>query len=161
LYIEEPITQRKANLCQLVTFGLMDPVSIRPEVIEIADENFISAWKEKEFLEALDGPRKGCLLAKTGTQIAGFLVYSLVNWDLEIKYMAVGVNFQRKYIGTQLINFLKTKLLHERIQKLTLLVEETDEIATLFLRTLEFKAKLKKNAFRDRLRDGYVFSFTN
>ena len=137
----------------------MGPGSVKPEVLEIADENFVKAWTTSEFEEALNEPTKGCLLAKIDDRIVGFLVYELKDLDLEIRYFAVAVSFQRQYVGTQIVSFLKKKLSPERLERLLITIDETDEISLKFFKSVGFKATLKKRAFSHLGRDGYQFSY--
>lgn len=85
----------------------------------------------------------------------GFCVYSLEEKECyEVKHMAVDRNFRRLGIGTSLINRMKDKL-NDRRYILSYSVPEENLGFQLFLKKMDFKAKLIRHGSVDFLRFQY------
>lgn len=87
--------------------------------------------------------------------IQGFIIYRLSKKSIEIMKLVVDPNFQRKGIGSEIINRIKEKLLHRRTS-LIVEVSETDIGAQIFLAKNGLKIV---DRYQDIWDDGEIYKF--
>ena len=88
-------------------------------------------WVEEEFLGALR--QRNCIgmVAELDEKVVGYFVYQLYKNRIEILNFAVDVEHRKRGIGQRMIDKLKSKLHHQRRNKIIIDVPE-DQIETLY-----------------------------
>ena len=97
-------------------------------------------WNREDFIQRLRCRRIIGLVLEYKDEVIGFIVYELQKPYLNILRLAVDQEAQRMGFGTDLINRLKSKLSHERRNRLSIYVEDTNLATQLFLRSNGFLA---------------------
>ncbi len=131
-----------------------------PEVLDIEGEGFEFPWSEEDFVRCLR--QRNCIgmVAEHDDRVVGFMIYELHKTRLHILNFAVGENWRRRGIGTQMSAKLVGKLSQQRRSRVTLEVRETNLAAQLFFRNQGFKAVSVLRAFyEDTPEDAYVMQF--
>lgn len=133
------------------------------DVLAIERDCFPFPWTEDDFIKSLRCRHVVGITAKNefGRNI-GYAVYELRTSKIELMNLAVDRICQRRRIGTQLINYLKRKLIDRR-PRITAEVIDTNLPAHLFFRANSFKAvRVNRDAFTDEnddKRDSYSMSY--
>ncbi len=112
-------------------------------------------WRSEDLAASLRYRDSIGLVYEVDHFIQGFIVYRLFKNSIEIMKLVVDPNFQRKGIGSEIINRIKEKLLHRRTS-LIVQVSETDIGAQIFLAKNGFKAVDK---YQDIWDDGEIYKF--
>ena len=112
-----------------------------PEVLNIERSCFEFPWVEGYFVECLR--QRNCIgmVAEHSERAVGFMVYELHKTRLHILNFAVAPHLHGKYIGSQMVAKLISKLSRERRRQITAEVPETKLPALCFFRHHGFKAK--------------------
>jgi ribosomal-protein-alanine N-acetyltransferase len=130
------------------------------EVLAIETENFEFAWSEDDFIRCLR--QRNCIgmVAEHNDQVLGFMIYELHKTRLHVLNFAVAAPWQRRGIGTQMVNKLIGKLSDQRRTRITLEVRETNLAAQLFFRAQGFRAvNVLRNFYEDTPEDAYVMQY--
>ena len=143
------------------------PVHIRwmirrdmPEVLTIEASAFEFPWSEEDFVRCLR--QRNCIgmVAEHNERVVGFMIYELHKNRLHILNFAVGQQFRRKGIGTQMIRKLIGKLSPQRRSRIMLEVRETNLSAQLFFRDIGFRAiSLLRDFYEDTTEDAYLMQY--
>jgi len=88
--------------------------------------------------------------------IKGFMVYRLSKKSISITKLVVDTEFQRKGVGSEMINKLKEKLSKQMRTSLFVEVSETDIVAQIFLAKNGFKIV---DRYQDIWDDGEIYKF--
>lgn len=131
-----------------------------PAVLAIENECFEYPWQDEDFIRCLR--QRNCIgmVAEAKGQIVGFMVYELHKHRLHVLNFAVAPRFQRREVGTQLLDKLKGKLSRDRRDRILLEVGETNIDAQLFLRASGFRAvSILRDYYEDTSDDAYLFQF--
>jgi len=108
-------------------------------VVAIEKDVFDYPWSQQEFLIALR--QRNCIgmIAERNDEVVGYMVYELHKTRIELLNFAVRSRSQRLGVGSALIEKLKSKLAHERRNKISLELRERNLDGQLFLRQVGFK----------------------
>jgi [ribosomal protein S18]-alanine N-acetyltransferase len=130
------------------------------EVLRTEHASFDYAWTEDDFLRCLR--QRNCIgmVAEWGERVVGFMIYELHRTKLHVLNFAVDPRMRREGIGRQMITKLVGKLSSHRRTKITLAVRESNLIAQLFFRSVEFKAvRVLRGYYEDSGEDAYLMQF--
>ena len=128
-----------------------------PEVLNIERKSFEFTWSEDDFIRCLR--QRNCIgmVAEEEDKVIGFMIYELHKDCLHIINFAVHPKHRRKRVGFGMIAKLKSKLSHERRNKILLEVRETNLEAQLFFKQMRFIAtKVLRDNYEDITEDAYL-----
>ena len=107
-----------------------------------------------------DLPGGGDRLDRYDEHVVGFMIYELHKSRLHILNFAVHPDCRRQDVGGQMIAKLVSKLSHQRRNRITLEVRETNLEAQLFFRDHNFLATLVlHNFYDDTPEDAYLMEY--
>lgn len=136
------------------------------EVLAIENLCFEYPWSEKHFIEDVLRRRDVIgMVAEHGhgesMQVSGFVVYALAKKYLEVLNFAVHPELQRRGVGRQMIDKLKSKLSPQRRTRLVCDVSEWNTAAQLFFKAMGFRcvSVLWNYYDLDEETDAYHFRF--
>ncbi len=130
------------------------------EVLNTEQESFEFPWIEEDFIRCLR--QRNCIgmVAESGEEVVGFMIYELHKTKLHILNFAVHREFRRQGVGQQMVDKLTSKLSSQRRTKLTLEVRETNLPAQLFFREAGFLAsEVLRDYYDDSTEDAYVMQY--
>lgn len=134
------------------------------DVLSIERSSFSDPWTEKEFINVLG--KRDCvghiaeILYGNRKQTVGFVVYYLAKTEIEIASVAVAVEFRRRGFGRQIVEWIKSKLSHDRRPRMFSIVRESNLAAHLFFKSCGLRAvKVEKAPFSNNEEDGYKFVY--
>ncbi len=135
-----------------------------PEVINIENKCFKEfPWSEEDFL-GISRMRNSIGMVcedKASEKILGFIIYELDKESMTIKSMAVDPEFQRKKIGSTIIEKMKDKMSSQRRTLLNALVAESNLTAQLFFSKNGFQCKkIVRQPYDVTDEDGYLMKFS-
>ena len=131
-----------------------------PEVLHSEQLSFEFAWTEEDFLRCLR--QRNCIgmVAEQGEKVVGFMIYELHKNKLHVLNFAVHPSWRRCGVGFQMITKLVTKLSSHRRTRITLEVRESNLVAQLFFRKMEFKAmRVMRNFYEDSGEDAFLMEY--
>jgi ribosomal-protein-alanine N-acetyltransferase len=131
-----------------------------PEVLQIEQASFSTAWTDEDFLSCLR--QRNCIgmVAEHHHQIVGFMIYELHKSKLHILNFAVMQDYRRMGVGTQMILRLIDKLSQQRRNEILLDLRESNLDAQLFFRTQGFRAiRIVRSHYDDTDEDAYIMQF--
>lgn len=118
------------------------------KICEIEKENFSIPWSEKSFMESMMREDTVFLTAVCGGEIAGYLGCYCIDGAGEITNVAVGRNFRRKGIASQLLERLFEEGARLGTMEYFLEVRESNEPAIALYRTKGFAGEgIRKNFY--------------
>lgn len=109
------------------------------EVLAIESESFRFPWGEDDFIRTLR-QRVIPMTAEHDGRVVGFMIYELHGKEIHVLNFAVGREFRRRSVGSQMVAKLFAKLSAQRRNRITLEVCETNLAAQLFFRENGFQA---------------------
>ena len=130
------------------------------EVLKIEANSFEFPWSEEDFIRCLR--QRNCIgmVAEHDEQVVGFMIYELHKSRLHILNFSVAEDYQRRAVGSQMINKLIGKLSPQRRTRIVLEVRETNLSAQLFFRENGFKAvSVLRDYYEDTPEDAYVMQY--
>ncbi|MBX3441318.1 MAG: ribosomal protein S18-alanine N-acetyltransferase [Planctomyces sp.] len=131
-----------------------------PEVLQIEQGSFSTAWTDEDFLSCLR--QRNCIgmVAEHNHQIVGFMIYELHKAKLHILNFAVAPEFRRMGVGGQMVLRLIDKLSQQRRNEILLDLRESNLDAQLFFRTQGFRAvKIVRCHYDDTEEDAYIMQY--
>jgi [ribosomal protein S18]-alanine N-acetyltransferase len=131
-----------------------------PSVLAIEEASFEFPWSEEEFIRCLR--QRNCIgmVAEQDDEVVGFMIYELHKNRLHLLNFSVAPKCRRSAIGTSMIQKLSSKLSHERRNRITLEVRETNLGAQLFFKHLGFRAiSVLRDFYEDTTEDAYLMQF--
>lgn len=130
------------------------------EVLSIESACFSDPWTKEDF-EKCEGPRISSMVAIYEGKVVGFMVYEVKERYILIKNFAVDPKMQRRGVGSQMTERLKSKLGFGKKTKIMLVVRETNLTAQLFFRSQGFLAVngVQRDYFEDG-EDAYLLEFS-
>jgi len=107
-------------------------------VVAIEKDLYDYPWSQQEFLIALR--QRNCIgmVAERNEEVVGYMVYELHKTRIELLNFAVRARSQRLGVGSALIEKLKSKLVYERRNKISLELRERNLDGQLFFRQAGF-----------------------
>lgn len=132
------------------------------EILAIERSSFEVPWDECDFVICLSQRNMIGIVAETGFQIRGFMVYELRKHELEIVNFAVHPEMRRQLIGTTMLCRLKEKLSIQHRRELVLKIRESNLPGQLFFSQAGFKAcgVLRQWYCDGQPEDAYVMRFS-
>lgn len=148
----------------------MEEINIRwmirrdmPSVIAIESRCFPDPWQEEDFLNLLRLRNVIGMVCEQADKIIGFIIYELNDNAMSIVTLAIDPDFQRKKIGTFIIDKIKQKLSIQRRTLINCLVRESDLSSQLFFSKNGFKCiEILKKPFEEGKaseEDGYHMQY--
>ncbi len=131
-----------------------------PAVLNIESQCFEFSWTEEDFIACLR--QRNCIgmVAEVDGNVVGFMIYELHKNRLHVLNFAVGSEYRRRGIGSQMVGKLLAKLSTERRNRVMLEVRETNLAAQLFFKSLEFKAvSVLREFYDDAEEDAYLMQY--
>lgn len=132
-----------------------------PEMLDIEQLCFEHAWTEEDFLCCLR--QRNCIgmVAEHKQRIVGLMIYELLKTELHVLNFAVHPSFQRRGVGTQMVDKLKAKLHQQRRDTIRVELRERNLPAQLFFRRQRFVAvDVLRNYYEDIGEDAYQMCFS-
>jgi [ribosomal protein S18]-alanine N-acetyltransferase len=130
------------------------------EVLRTEHDSFEYSWTEEDFLKCLR--QRNCIgmVAEHEERVVGFMIYELHKSKLHVMNFAVHPDYRRTGIGAQMIAKLIGKLSSHRRTKITLAVRETNLVAQLFFKEVDFRAvKVMRKYYEDSGEDAFLMQF--
>lgn len=122
-------------------------------VVDIENLCFEFPWNWEDFRKTLRCNNTIGMVTELDETVIGYMVYELHPNRLHLMNLAVHPDFQRQGVGKAMIDWLKSKLNHERRNRITLHVRETNLSAQLFFRDMGFRATRVLRDFYDDVRE--------
>jgi len=98
-------------------------------VMLLEREIFSDPWTETAFYTAINNPLYESIVAKEGEQIVGYLIYSYIPPEGEIQRIAVRTGFQKRGIGTALMENIVLFSKEQEVTAITLEVRAGNRAA--------------------------------
>lgn len=111
-----------------------------PEVLQIEGHSFELPWTEEDFLCVLRQRDTIGMIAESGGETVGFMIYELHKDHLRILNFAVDQAFRRQGVGAAMVDRLKGKLSQTRRKRILFEVSEKSLDAQKFFRSQGFVA---------------------
>ncbi|MEO0097079.1 MAG: ribosomal protein S18-alanine N-acetyltransferase [candidate division WOR-3 bacterium] len=135
----------------------MDEIKVRwmrskdlEEVLRIEKENFKFPWKKSYFDYDLRRPNTYCLVAEIDNKVVGYLIAWEIVDELHLANISVDRNYQKKGVGTKLINEIIVIARLREIKKIYLETRVSNIGAQKFYQKLGFKySYLRKGYYND------------
>jgi len=131
-----------------------------PEILQIEQRAFEFPWCEYDFVRCLR--QRNCIgmVAERDERVLGFMVYELHRNRLMILNFAVHPNHRRQGVGSQMVEKLSNKLVHQKRTRILLQVRETNLAAQLFFRNCGFRAtSVLRDYYEDTTEDAYLMEY--
>lgn len=131
-----------------------------PEVLDIEDESFEFPWLEEDFIRCLR--QRNCIgmVAEHEDRVVGFMIYELYKNRIHVLNFAVGSEYRRRGVASQMVAKLIAKLSSQRRNRILLEVRETNLDAQLFFRESGFRAvSVLRSYYEDTPEDAYVMQY--
>jgi len=131
-----------------------------PEVLDIENRSFESAWTEEDFIRCLR--QRNCIgmVAEHNERVVGFMIYELHKNRLHILNFAVHSDFRRRGVATGMIRKLVGKLSPQRRNRILLAIRETNLTGQLFFRDVGFRAiSILRDLCLDSPEDSYLMQY--
>jgi [ribosomal protein S18]-alanine N-acetyltransferase len=132
-----------------------------PQVLAIEQSSFEFPWAEEDFFRCLR--QRNCIgmVAESGEELLGFMIYELHRNRLHLLNFAVAEEARRRGIGGQMLDKLINKLSNQRRNRIMLEVRETNLSAQLFFRQRGFKAiSVLRDFYDDTTEDAYLMQYS-
>lgn len=139
------------------TFNLSDMSA----AVLMEKNNFEFPWDEPDFKRVWKSTRTASIVAEIDKELVGYLFYDVAKTNYEIMSLNVKKEFQRKKIGSKLIDVLLTRLGQSYHKNHVLVsVRETNLSACQFFRSQGFQAfEIVKNAYQEVHDDAYRMKY--
>jgi ribosomal-protein-alanine N-acetyltransferase len=131
-----------------------------PEVLAIEEESFEFPWLEEDFIRCLR--QRNCIgmVAEYEDRVVGFMIYELHKNRIHVLNFAVGPEYRRRGVGSQMVAKLIAKLSAQRRNRIILEVRETNLPAQLFFRENDFRAiSVLRAYYEDTPEDAYLMQY--
>jgi [ribosomal protein S18]-alanine N-acetyltransferase len=132
-----------------------------PQVLAIEQGSFEFPWAEEDFFRCLR--QRNCIgmVAESGDEVLGFMIYELHRNRLHLLNFAVADESRRRGVGGQMLDKLINKLSSQRRSRIMLEVRETNLAAQLFFRQRGFKAiSVLRDFYDDTTEDAYLMQYS-
>lgn len=120
------------------------------EVLKIEKENFKFPWKKSYFEYDLKRPNTYCLVAEVNNKVVGYLIVWEIAEEFHLANISVDKDYQRKGIGTRLMNEMIGIAQLRDIKKIYLETRVSNISAQNFYRKFNFKySYIRKRYYSD------------
>ena len=131
-----------------------------PEVMAIERDSFEFPWIDTDFRRCLRQHNVVGMVAEIEDRVAGYMLYELHRFRLEVLTFAVGREWQRRGVGSQMVRFLVGKLCPQERRRIRLIVRETNLPAQRFFQRCGFLAvNVLRDYYEDKTEDAYVMQY--
>ena len=101
-------------------------------------------------------------VAETEEKIVGYLLAKAVIDEVDLWYIAVDPDYQHLGIGNQLMKKFIENMEDEKIQKITLEVRRSNQIAISLYKKYDFKEiSVRKNYYKNPTEDAVILQYVN
>lgn len=134
-----------------------------PAVLEIEGMVFQTPWTEDEFIQALR--QRNCIgmVAERDERVIGYMIYELHKTRLHVLNLAVAPAFQRRGVGSTMVNKLKAKLTPPDFNRRSRIILECSEAnldGLLFFKSQGFLAvSVLRDFYADTNYDAIVMQY--
>lgn len=110
-------------------------------VLRIEQESFELPWTEEQIIQELRAPNCIGMVAEAKDEsVVGYMLYELNKHYLRLMSLAVAPHCRRRYVGTRLVERLRSRLVtHPTQKRIVAGVFESNVAAQLFLRNCGFR----------------------
>lgn len=133
-----------------------------PDVLRIENLCFEFPWCHEDFMCCLRQRNSIAMVAvnRETHDVVGFMIYAVDKGRLDLLNIAVDPQFQRRGVGSRMIERLIDKLGQQRRTEISVTVRETNVDAQLFFREQGFRSiSTLRGYFEETDDDAYVFLF--
>jgi len=129
-----------------------------PQIIKIEHDCYTNPWSAESFRQLLrDHATFSTVAIRSGTLLAGYLVYSIVTDELHILNLAISTAFKRKGLATMMLLHLHQLALLHGCQKAFLEVRESNRAAqSLYNKFGYLPISKRKDYYEDNHEDAIV-----
>lgn len=92
----------------------------------------IQYWEEENYLMEIEGKWEYSIGCFINNEIIGFMICTLKNNDVHVNKMAIEDKYRGNNIGTNMINFLKKLCITNKISKITLYTNISNNLSKNF-----------------------------
>lgn len=129
-------------------------------VVLIEREQFPVPWPKEYFFAELDNPIASFLVAveETDGGIIGFMVFWMMDRDIELHQIAVSSGEKRRGVATKLLRFLLQSGRERRIESIHLEVRQSNAAAIRLYEKFGFrKSGQRKDYYQNPMEDACLF----
>lgn len=131
-------------------------------VLEIEQGSFDRPMIEADIIKLLRQSNTIGMVAEHNENVVGFVIYSLFKYSIAVERFAVHPKTRLRGVGSQIIDKIAAKLHHQRRNRMTMLVDETNLGGLHFLKKLGFVAeRLVRKPFEKSDMDGIDMHFVS
>jgi ribosomal-protein-alanine acetyltransferase len=130
-------------------------------VYNIEIEESSHPWKKSYFLAEISNDISYFFICRDleSGDIAGYIVFWIIEDTLEIHNLAVKEPFKRRGIATALLDFMVTRAQQEKVKEMFLEVRESNQNAVALYKKLGFKPKgRRKYYYNNPPEDALIYS---
>jgi len=117
------------------------------EVIDIERASFAYPWSTNFFLQELKVDCARSLLALAGEKPVGYVIYWMLQHEIDIHNLAVRPAYRRQGIGRALLEAVLEEARRQGADRVTLEVRKSNEAAQRLYQALGFAAKGVRTAY--------------
>lgn len=130
------------------------------DVLEIEKESFGLAWVHKDFMRCLRQGNYHAVVAEYNQRVVGFMVYEVVNDEIQLLNLTVHSGYRRLGVGSQLVTAMIERVYHASLLGIRIEVRETNLGAQLFFRSLGFLGTdVLREHFNNTSEDAFVMEY--
>ena len=100
-----------------------------PKIVEIEKVSFSDPWDKQLFLDAIDPKDKYLMIAESGKEVQGYIVFEKILDEGHITNLAVGGEHRKKGIAAGLVGYVLDLAKKLGIREIFLEVRESNEAA--------------------------------
>lgn len=112
-----------------------------PAVCQIEQDSYQGGWTEENFATAMRERQANGMVAEVGSEVAGYVIYQVHDYGIELVNITVATRFRRRGVGRQILANFLSKLSRAKCSRLCIDVRETNLPAQLFFKACGFKAE--------------------
>ncbi len=127
-----------------------------PDAARLHQLSFYKGWSEKDFEEFLADPLTQGLKSEEGGKLCGYILWREIGEEAEILTLVVAPDFQRRGLGSHLLDALFQRLGEQGVSTLFIEVAEDNEGAHLFYLKQGFNLISKRPNYYQREENKYV-----
>lgn len=130
-------------------------------IIEIENQNFEYPWSEEDLLATSKLAKTIGMVIEYDSVVSGYMIYELEKTNISLWNIGIASDYQRKGLGSLLLDKLCNKLSETRRRTIEVQVRETNLSAQLFFSAYDFRAiSIIKKPFEESDEDAYIMRYT-
>ena len=110
-----------------------------PKISEIENSSFSDPWDKQLFLDVIDSKDKYLMIAESGKEVEGYVVFEKILDEGHITNLAIAVKYRKKGIAAGLVNYVLDLAKGLGIKEIFLEVRESNEAAKSLYSKFGFK----------------------